>query len=262
MVIPLWRDRVISSRTLLVAWNIFPPAVCDFSCRSQFFCPVLPACSRRKAAIRGSLHPLYTLPLTLLRPRSIWTIFYQPITKSAEIQKYFYPSYQFQVHPALGLGNYCVNYQCFPQPDVGTSLPDKGEVHSTALKNAFQPLKKIGRAQFQPLEHIFDPSKRSVEHMSIKPPQNLVEHNPNRSKRLFGHIFNPWKRSMEHMSLSNPSQKLVDWWWGGGRMSERVNPLQQSEHYSGQILLHFTFCMSLFRGPFEKYPCKTFMLYK
>ena len=61
MVILLWRDRVTSSRTLLVAWNIFPPAVCDFSCRSQFFCPVLPACSRRKAAIRGSLHPLYTL---------------------------------------------------------------------------------------------------------------------------------------------------------------------------------------------------------
>ena len=61
MLIPLWWDRVISSRTLLVAWNIFPPAVCDFSCRSQFFCPVLPACSRRKAAIRGSLHLLYTL---------------------------------------------------------------------------------------------------------------------------------------------------------------------------------------------------------
>ena len=145
---------------------------------------------------------------------------------------------------------------------LGRASQIKGKCTPPLWKMHFQPLKKIGRAQFQPLEHIFDPSKRSVEHMSIKLPQNLVEHNPNPSKRLFGHIFNPWKRSMEHMSLSNPSQKLVDWWWGGGRMSERVNPLQHSEHYSGQILLHFTFCMPLFRGPFEKYPCKTFMLYK
>ena len=148
--------------------------------------PIFLPCSAGLLAEKSRHQGLVTSTLysakTLLRPRSIWTIFYQPITKSAEIQKYFYPSYQFQVHPALGLGNYCVNYQCFPQPDVGTSLPDKGEVHSTALKNAFQPLKKIGRAQFQPLEkmseqiskpleHIFDPSKRSVEHMSIKPPQ-------------------------------------------------------------------------------------------
>ena len=98
MVIPLWRDRVTSSRTLLVAWNIFPPAVCDFSCRSQFFCPVLPACSRRKAAIRGSLHLLYTL-LRLYSDQdqselsSINPSLNQALKTSTEILKYFYPSY-------------------------------------------------------------------------------------------------------------------------------------------------------------------------
>ena len=96
--------------------------------------------------------------------------------------------------------------------------------------------------------------------MSIEPPQNLVEHNPNPYKRSLGHIFNP-----EKGQWSTCPTLLKNWLIGV--MMRRWENEWKSESPAAQWTLlwanSFTFYIlhvSIQRA-FWKHPCKTFMLY-